>query len=318
MVEKKQNAKQEKKPLKLTKQVKQILVGTGVVSLLVGGGIGAAIMNATSPNKTVLTTNYGTIKQSQIFSRIKSIQPVQTAGQALVMEQVLENYFPNAATDKKVNQQFKKLKANQMTYMQAAQQYGDDQAIKDNIKDSLLLNAAMKKEIKVSDAQVKKAYKDYRPNMMVAYIEADSKAKAEQFQPMLAQSHSYSEFKEQAQELSQGDSKHISAGILPEFSSLTSEEEMPSVVKNAAMKMQKNETSGVVKTGNGKYAVLFMKSATDKGSYAKEKGAIKKALIEQQMSSDTVRAKVLAKYGKKANVKANDSAFKDLAKSFAK
>ena len=303
----------------LSKKMKQLLVGTGVVSLLAGGGIGAGIMHVASPaNKTVLVTSYGNVKASQIFDRIKSTPSAQNAGQAIVMEKVLAHYFPKAATDAKLNSQMKKLKSNKLAYMEAMQQYGDEDMIKDNLKDSMLLTAAMEKEVSVSSADVKDAYENYRPKMVVAYVETDSKDRAEQLQPMLAQSHSYSDFKRQASELTKGDSKHISAGLLPSFSSLTSDQEMPGVVKKAAMKMNKNDTSDVIKTSNGKYAVLFMKSVANKGSYQQEKGKITKALKDQAMSSDELRSQVLAKYGKKAHVVAHDDAFKNLAKSFGK
>lgn len=305
----------KKQEIKLTKQAKQVVVGTGVIALLIGGGIGAGIMNCVNPNKTMLTTNYGTIRESQIFDRIKSTQTTQTAAQSIIMEQVLEHYFPKAATDSKVNAQLKKVKANKLAYMEAVQQYGSDDALKANIKDSMLMAAAMKKEIQISPAQIKATYKTYRPGMTLAYVETSSKSQAEQFQQTLSQSQNYSDFKQQAKELSEADKK-VSAGLLPEFNSLTSSQEMPASVKKTAMKMHKNETSDVIKSGNGKYAILFMKSDVKKGSYAQEKDKIKTALQNEAMSDQDTRAKVLAKYGKKAHVKAHDDAFKYLAKSF--
>lgn len=301
-----------------SKKAKQALWATGIVAVLVGGGIGFAMGHHASGNQTMLTTAYGKVTNIQIFNRLKYSAPAQNVAQSLVMERVLEHDFPKAATQDKVDQEFKKIKKNKMMYMQYVQNYGGDNEIKSGIKDTLLLGAAMKANVKVSNAELRDAYQDYRPNMTLAFVEIQGKSRAQDIQGQLSGVHSYSAFKDTASDLAKGDSKNISAGLLPDFSSLANDQEVPTNVKKQAMKMKKGDISGLIKTGKDRYAVLYMKSVAHKGSFNSVKGELKDTLLKQKMNNDKLRAKVLAKYAKKAHVKADDDAFKPMAKMLTK
>ena len=301
-----------------SKKAKQALWTTGIVAVLVGGGIGFAMGHHAGGNQTMLTTAYGKVTNVQIFNRLKYSAPAQNVAQSLVMERVLEHDFPKAATKDKVDQEFKKIKKNKMMYMQYVQNYGGDNEIKSGIKDTLLLGAAMKANVKVSNAELRDAYQDYRPNMTLAFVEVQGKSRAQDIQGQLSGVHSYSAFKNTASDLAKGDSKNISAGLLPDFSSLANDQEVPTNVKKQAMKMKKGDISGLIKTGKDRYAVLYMKSVAHKGSFNSVKDELKDTLLKQKMNNDKLRAKVLAKYAKKAHVKADDDAFKPMAKMLTK
>lgn len=301
-----------------SKKAKQALWATGIVAVLVGGGIGFAMGHHASGSQTMLTTAYGKVTNIQIFNRLKYSAPAQNVAQSLVMERVLEHDFPKAATQDKVDQEFKKIKKNKMMYMQYVQNYGGDNEIKSGIKDTLLLGAAMKANVKVSNAELRDAYRDYRPNMTLAFVEVQGKSRAQDIQSQLSGVHSYSAFKNTASDLAKGDSKNISAGLLPDFSSLANDQEVPTNVKKQAMKMKKGDISGLIKTGKDRYAVLYMKSVAHKGSFNSVKNELRDTLLKQKMNNDKLRAKVLAKYAKKAHVKADDDAFKPMAKMLTK
>ena len=301
-----------------SKKAKQALWATGIVAVLVGGGIGFAMGHHAGGSQTMLTTAYGKVTNIQIFNRLKYSAPAQNVAQSLVMERVLEHDFPKAATQDKVDQEFKKIKKNKMMYMQYVQNYGGDNEIKSGIKDTLLLGAAMKANVKVSNAELRDAYQDYRPNMTLAFVEVQGKSRAQDIQGQLSGVHSYSAFKNTASDLAKGDSKNISAGLLPDFSSLANDQEVPTNVKKQAMKMKKGDISGLIKTGKDRYAVLYMKSVAHKGSFNSVKDELKDTLLKQKMNNDKLRAKVLAKYAKKAHVKADDDAFKPMAKMLTK
>ena len=301
-----------------SKKAKQALWAMGIVAVLVGGGIGFAMGYHASGSQTMLTTAYGKVTNIQIFNRLKYSAPAQNVAQSLVMERVLEHDFPKAATQDKVDQEFKKIKKNKMMYMQYVQNYGGDNEIKSGIKDTLLLGAAMKANVSVSNAELRDAYQDYRPNMTLAFVEVQGKSRAQDIQGQLSGVHSYSAFKNTASDLAKGDSKNISAGLLPDFSSLANDQEVPTNVKKQAMKMKKGDISGLIKTGKDRYAVLYMKSVAHKGSFNSVKDELKDTLLKQKMNNDKLRAKVLAKYAKKAHVKADDDAFKPMAKMLTK
>lgn len=301
-----------------SKKAKQALWATGIVAVLVGCGIGFAMGHHASGSQTMLTTAYGKVTNIQIFNRLKYSAPAQNVAQSLVMERVLEHDFPKAATQDKVDQEFKKIKKNKMMYMQYVQNYGGDNEIKSGIKDTLLLGAAMKANVSVSNAELRDAYQDYRPNMTLAFVEVQGKSRAQDIQGQLSGVHSYSAFKNTASDLAKGDSKNISAGLLPDFSSLANDQEVPTNVKKQAMKMKKGDISGLIKTGKDRYAVLYMKSVAHKGSFNSVKNELRDTLLKQKMNNDKLRAKVLAKYAKKAHVKADDDAFKPMAKMLTK
>ena len=294
---------------------KNRMLATTVLSVFVSLGVGFALGHCIHPGGVAVNTAYGNITSSQIYNRVKQNQDTQMTAQSLIMEKALEHDFPKAATDQKVNARFKKIKANKFTYYQELQQLGNDTAIKDNIKDSLLLEAAVAKNSKVTEAQVKEAYKTYRPGMTMAFVQVDSASKARDVHDQLAQAKNYKDFADEVTTLHNQDSKHVSAGhLLPQISSLSDSQDVPAKIKNAAMKLNKGDVSPVIKINNKTYVILYMKSITEKSSYANDKGEIKQTLKRQEQTNSANRQRVMLKYAKKAHPKAVDSSYKDLVK----
>lgn len=291
------------------------LIGAAAVGVLVGLGVGFGLAHLGQPSGTAVRTAYGNISSASVYNRIKHSQDAVMNVQSMIMEKSLEHDFPKAATDKKVNAQFNKLKRNKMSYYQELQQLGNDAAIKNNIRDSLLLEAAVAKNSKVSDAQVRAAYRTYRPAMTLAYVQVDSASRAKDVQQELAQATNYKDFADQVTNLHNQDSKHVSAGhLLPQFSSLADSQDVPSVIKKAAMKLHKGEVSPVVKVDSKTYVILYMKSDVKKSSYANDKHEIKKTLQRQEQTNAANRQKIMLKYAKRAHPKAVDASYKNLVK----
>ena len=291
------------------------LIGTAAVSVLIGLGVGFGLAHLGQPTGTAVRTAYGNISSASVYNRVKHSQETVMNVQSMIMEKALEHDFPKAATDKKVNARFNKIKHNKMIYYQELQQMGTDEAIKNNIRDSLLLEAAVAKNSKVTDAQVRAAYRDYRPGMTLAYVQVDNASRASEVREQLSKTTNYKDFTEQVTDLHNQDSKHVSAGhLLPQFSSLSDSQDVPSVIKKAAMKLHKGEVSPVVKINKKTYVILYMKSDVKKSSYAEDKQDIKKTLQRQEQTNSANRQKVMLKYAKQAHPKAVDASYKDLVK----
>lgn len=291
------------------------LIGAAAVGVLVGLGVGFGLAHLGQPSGTAVRTAYGNISSASVYNRIKHSQDAVMNVQSMIMEKALEHDFPKAATDKKVNAQFNKLKRNKMSYYQELQQLGNNAAIKNNIRDSLLLEAAVAKNSKVSDAQVRAAYRTYRPAMTLAYVQVDSASRAKDVQQELSQATNYKDFADQVTNLHNQDTKHVSAGhLLPQFSSLADSQDVPPVIKKAAMKLHKGEVSPVVKVDSKTYVILYMKSDVKKSSYANDKHEIKKTLQRQEQTNSANRQKIMLKYAKRAHPKAVDASYKDLVK----
>ena len=291
------------------------LIGTAAVSVLVGLGVGFGLAHIGQPSGTAVRTAYGNISSASVYNRVKDSQDTIMNVQSMIMEKSLEHDFPKAATDKKVNARFNKIKRNKMIYYQELQQLGTDTAIKNNIRDSLLLEAAVAKNSQVTDAQVRAAYRDYRPGMTLAYVQVDSASRAKDVQQQLAKASNYKDFADQVTSLHNQDSKHVSAGhLLPQFSSLSDSQDVPPVIKKAAMKLHKGEVSPVVKVDKKTYVILYMKSDVKKSTYANDKRDIKKTLQRQEQTNSANRQKVMLKYAKQAHPKAVDTSYKNLVK----
>lgn len=291
------------------------LIGTAAVSVLVGLGVGFGLAHIGQPSGTAVRTAYGNISSASVYNRVKDSQDTVMNVQSMIMEKSLEHDFPKAATDKKVNARFNKIKRNKMIYYQELQQLGTDAAIKNNIRDSLLLEAAVAKNSQVTDAQVRAAYRDYRPGMTLAYVQVDSASRAKDVQQQLAKASNYKDFADQVTNLHNQDSKHVSAGhLLPQFSSLSDSQDVPPVIKKAAMKLHKGEVSPVVKIDKKTYVILYMKSDVKKSTYANDKQDIKKTLQRQEQTNSANRQKVMLKYAKQAHPKAVDASYKNLVK----
>lgn len=291
------------------------LIGTAVVSVLVGLGVGFGLAHIGQPSGTAVRTAYGNISSASVYNRVKDSQDTIMNVQSMIMEKSLEHDFPKAATDKKVNARFNKIKRNKMIYYQELQQLGTDAAIKNNIRDSLLLEAAVAKNSQVTDAQVRAAYRDYRPGMTLAYVQVDSASRAKDVQQQLVKASNYKDFADQVTSLHNQDSKHVSAGhLLPQFSSLSDSQDVPPVIKKAAMKLHKGEVSPVVKIDKKTYVILYMKSDVKKSTYANDKQDIKKTLQRQEQTNSANRQKVMLKYAKQAHPKAVDASYKNLVK----
>lgn len=291
------------------------LIGTAAVSVLVGLGVGFGLAHLGQPSGTAVRTAYGNISSASVYNRVKDSQDTIMNVQSMIMEKSLEHDFPKAATDKKVNARFNKIKRNKMIYYQELQQLGTDAAIKNNIRDSLLLEAAVAKNSQVTDAQVRAAYRDYRPGMTLAYVQVDNASRAKDVQQQLAKASNYKDFADQVTNLHNQDSKHVSAGhLLPQFSSLSDSQDVPPVIKKAAMKLHKGEVSPVVKIDKKTYVILYMKSDVKKSTYANDKQDIKKTLQRQEQTNSANRQKVMLKYAKQAHPKAVDDSYKNLVK----
>lgn len=263
-------------------------------------------------NSTIATTDYGSVKSEQVYKRMKDAGQTQSAARAVLLEQILEHNFPNAATDKKVNNRLKQLKSNPVQYKAIVQSVGSEAAVKTNVKDSLLMNAALEKNVSISNAELKKAYKNYQPTMHIAFIQGKGEDSLANISSQLQGKTSDSDFKS----IAKGAGKDYQAGELPAFDSLAGSDQVPTKIKNAAMKLQKGETSAPIKVGNGNnYALIYMKNRESKPSYAKAKPTLKKELADKQMNNDKFVKKVLKKYVKKAHVKVKDDDYKSLTQN---
>lgn len=252
-------------------------------------------------NDTVASSTAGKISQEELYDAMKESYGEQTL-QQLLMKDVLSDQYGDKVSDKDVQAQ----------YNQEMETYGGEEqfnqvlsysgytkeSYQDLIKQSLLMEAAVKANTDFKDEEIKKAYESYEPPMTASHIlVADEKTAKE----VIDQLNDGADFADLAKKYS------TDTGTAKDGGQVTfSKGEMVPEFEEAALKLKEGEyTKDPVKSDYG-FHVIKMDKKPEKESLDKEKDAIKDQLTKEKLSDNDYVAKVLSKVFKDANIIIND------------
>lgn len=252
-------------------------------------------------SEKIVETKAGDITKDEFYSAMKD-----RYGEAVIKELVYEKVLSKdyKITDKEVNAKFDELKAQMGANFQMALQ-SSGYKTEDDFKRALKLNMLQEKaaiaDIKVTDKELKEAYKNAKPEINARHIlvadektAKEVKAKLDKGEDFAKLANQYSKDTGSAQK--GGDLGWFGAGkMVPEF-------------ENAAYKLKKNEISEPVKSQYG-YHIIQLLDKKEKESYDKMKDKLEYQLKVSKMDPAKAQTK-LDELVKNADVKIND---KDLS-----
>ncbi|MFC6260772.1 peptidylprolyl isomerase PrsA [Levilactobacillus fujinensis] len=270
-------------------------------------------------SKTVATTNGGKITESAYYSSLKGTSSGKQVLQQMILNKVLEKEYGSKVKKSAVTKQFNQYKAQYgSSFSSVLSQSGMTQSsLKTEIRSNLLLKEAVKDNVTVTNAQLKKQFKSYEPEVTVAHILVAKKSTANTVISDLKstkKSNLTSEFTKLAKKYSTDTATKNKGGKLSAFDS--TDTSLDSTFKKAAFKLSTDEfTTTPVKTQYGYHVILMLKNP-GKGTMNQHKAELKKQVLDNDMNDSTVLHNVVAKVLKKGNVSIKDSDLKNILSDY--
>ncbi|MGQ4558590.1 peptidylprolyl isomerase PrsA [Levilactobacillus hammesii] len=270
-------------------------------------------------NQTVATTSGGKITESAYYSSLKGTSSGKQVLQQMILNKVLEKQYGSKVSKSAVTKQFNTYKAQYgSSFKSVLSQSGmTESSLKTEIRSNLLLKEAVKDNVTVTDAQYKKQFKSYEPEVSVAHILVSKKSTADKIISDLKdtkKSDMTSEFTKLAKKYSTDTATKNKGGKLSAFDS--TDTSLDSTFKKAAFKLKTGEyTATPVKTQYGYHVILMLKNP-GKGTINQHKAELKKQIIDNDMNDSTVLHNVVAKVLKKGDVSIKDSDLKNILSDY--
>ena len=289
----------------------------GLIALLALTGCGKD-----KEEEDVISMKGGGITQEQYYNKIKAQQSSEQILQQMVLAKVAKAEVGDKVSDKDVDKKYDEMKKQlekQAGGKEALEQQlkamgQSESSLKKSVRDSLYYEELLKSNVKVTDADMKKAFKSYHPEVEAQIIQVSEKSEAEKLQKQLAKDSK--DFASIAKKESAHESK--SEGGKVKFDSTSST--VPTAVKEAAWKLKDGEVSKVIKASEqdpttlqnvDSYYIIKMDKQQNKGNdYKKYEKELKEIVTTEKISDPSFVQKVIKKAFKEQNVKVND---KDLS-----
>lgn len=281
-------------------------------------GVLLAVTLAGCGNKTVATTSGGNVTQDDYYNEMKKSSSGKQVLQQLILNKVLEKEYGDKVSKAKVNKQYNSYKSQYGSSFSSVLSQNDMTAssFKQNLRSNLLLEQAVKDNVKISNADLKKQWKSYEPKVTVQHILVAKKDTAETIISELKKDNSAANFKKLAEKYSTDTSTKSDAGKLPAFDS--TDTSLDSTFKKAAFKLKTNDyTTTPVKTQYG-YHVIRMIKNPGKGTMKSHEATLKAQIYAADMQDSTVLHNVIVKVLKKGNVQIKDNDLKDVLSGYTK
>ncbi|MDM5305115.1 peptidylprolyl isomerase [Peribacillus frigoritolerans] len=264
------------------------------------GLIGLTACN--SDKEAVVETKAGDITKEEFYNVMKD-RYGETVLQELVYEKVLSEKY--TVTDKEVKVKTDELKAQMGENFEtalASSGYKSEADLKRALKIGMLQEKAAVADIKVKEADVKKAYEDYKPQIKARHILVEDEKTANEVKAKLDKGEDFAKL---AKEYSTDTGTAEKGGELGWFG----QGEMVPAFEEQAYKMKKDEISKPIKSDYG-YHIIQLLDTKEKESYEDMKKDLeydlKVAQIDQTKVQDILNSEV-----KKADVKIKDKDLKD-------
>ncbi|MBS7577470.1 MULTISPECIES: peptidylprolyl isomerase [unclassified Enterococcus] len=304
------------------KKSKKVIAG--VVSL-----VAVATLAACSSSKDIVTMKGATITVEDFYDKAKTQSTSQSIVRDLTIYKVFTDKYGDKVSKDDVNDAFDKQKDSyneqnatdddKNPFATALSSAGYTEAtFKEYLKNNLSLEAGLKANIEIKDADLKTAWESFHPEVTASIIKADSEDDAKAI--LASVQAEGADFASIAKDKSTDTETKADGGQVKFDSTSTT---VPAEVQTAAWDLADGEIYGSVisstnsSTYTTSYYVLKMDKNSKKGNdMSKYKKELKKIAEETKLNDQTFVTEVIAKELKAANVKVKDSAFDSALSSF--
>ncbi|MCH3683870.1 peptidylprolyl isomerase [Enterococcus faecium] len=286
------------------------------LAIVLGAGLLSGCTNA--GEKTAVSYKGGTISEQEVMDSLKKMQGADSTVQQLIVYQVFEDKYGDDVSTKEVDSQ----------YDQTKKQLGDsfdsqlktagytEETFKDSIKQSLAFQEGLKKHIKLTDEDLKTAWKTFHPEVEAQIIQVASENDAKDVKKAADKGDDFSKL---AKDKSTDTTTKEDGGKV-KFDSTTTT--VPTEVKEAAFKLKDGQVSDVITSTNTStyateyYVVKMVKNQNKGNDMDKYKKELKEIATETKLSDSTFQNKVIGEVLKDANVKIKDKDFENVLSTF--
>ena len=276
--------------------MKKLALSVAVAAGLIG------LTACNSEKEAVVESKAGDISKEEFYNVMKDRYGDQVL-QEMIYEKVLSDKY--TVSDKEVKAKVKELKDQMGENFDTALQssgYSSEADLKKALKIGMLQEKAAIADINVKEAEVKEAYKNYKPDLKARHILVKDKKTAEEVKAKLDKD---GDFAALAKEYSTDTGTAANGGDLGWFST----GEMVPEFEEAAAKLKKDEISNPVKSEFG-YHVIQLLDKKEKESYEDMKKDLEYKLKVAQIDQTKVQG-ILDSEVKKADVKVKDKDLED-------
>lgn len=269
-----------------------------------------------SASKDIITMKGDTIRVSDLYKEAKQFpsQPTNTLLQNLTFDKIFTKDFGKEVTDKDVSKKVKSIKDQYGSqFSSALQQQGLTEAsFTPYMRTQMLEQAAIDHEIKetqYTDANLKKAWESYHPDVTAYVVSETSKDAA-------------TKALEAAKKDDAGKASFEKTNAESKVTFNSTSTSVPTEVQTAAFKLKNGEFSDVIEstsssTGATSYYIVEMVKTSEKGTdMNKYKKELQNVIKTEKEQDTTFVSSVIAKYLKKNNVTVKESAFASLFSQF--
>ena len=286
------------------------------LAIVLGAGLLSGCTNA--GEKTAVSYKGGTISEQEVMDSLKKMQGADSTVQQLIVYQVFEDKYGDDVSTKEVDSQ----------YDQTKKQLGDsfdsqlktagytEETFKDSIEQSLAFQEGLKKHIKLTDEDLKTAWKTFHPEVEAQIIQVTSENDAKDVKKAADKGDDFSKL---AKDKSTDTTTKEDGGKV-KFDSTTTT--VPTEVKEAAFKLKDGQVSDVITSTNTStyateyYVVKMVKNQNKGNDMDKYKKELKEIATDTKLSDSTFQNKVIGEVLKDANVKIKDKDFENVLSTF--
>lgn len=250
-------------------------------------------------SKTIVETDAGNITQNDLYEMMKD-QVGDQAIRELVDEKVLSSKFK--VSKKEIDNEIETLKDSYGAQsVETAMSENGEKTFRNAVKINLLRKKAATADIKVSDKELKEAYKAKKPELKASHILVKDEKTAQEVEKKLKDGEDFAKL---AKEYSQ-DGSAQSGGDLGYFKS----GQMVAEFEEAAQKLKVGEISDPVKTQYG-YHIIKLTDKKEVPSFDKMKDELEQEVKLSKINENDMENAV-NKILKEENVEVKDKDLKD-------
>ena len=286
---------------------KALIIGVVALPLLLAGcGKSSSSNTANKFNDPIVTAKDTKVTAGDLYTDTRNLPTVQSQFQQILTANVLDTKYGKDVSKDSVNQQYNKYKT----------QYGSqmDETLKNNgytkssfkktLRNNLVLQAALRKNINPTEKQLKAQYKEYHQPVTIQHIKVKS---ASQAKSIIKQLQNGGNFKELTRKYTTDTTTLNNGGKLDPFDNSSST--IDDNVKQAAFSTKSGKLyAKPIQTASG-YEIIKVISNPGKGKYNAVKTSLKSQYVAAQMGNGKVTNKILYKILKPVKMNFKDDSF---------
>ncbi|MGY0692863.1 peptidylprolyl isomerase [Virgibacillus sp. FSP13] len=277
---------------------------------LSAGVLGLSACSNGDDSEAVVETDAGNVTKDEFYQALKDEYGDVVLNQ-LVTEKVLEDKYD--VSDKEIDKQVKEAK-DQLgdQFEMALQQQGikDEDDFRNKLRLSLLQEAAISEDIKISDEELKERYERMKTEIKAQHILVDDEKTAKEVEKKLDEG---GDFAKLAKEYSTDKATAEKGGDLGYFSV----GKMDPAFEDAAYSLEKGKISDPVKSQFGYHIIKVTdkrKKDEDIGKFKDNKDDIRREILNQKVDPQKAQEKISGLL-EDADIKVEDEQFEGLFKS---